>query len=62
MKNLKTTIRFDKDYGRKMIRLWNVYEQQWKLYALDEPVPANVLASLPAFERNRIQRAQRTAP
>ena len=58
MTSTATTIRYNATFGAKMIRVWDVYAQQWRLYSLDERVPARILASLPAAERGRIKRAQ----
>ncbi len=38
------------------VRLWDVYQQAWAVYACDS-VPAAVLASLPADERALIAAA-----
>ena len=58
MTSTATTIRYSSTYGCRMIRVWDVYAQQWRLYSLDERVPARILASLPDAERRRIKRAQ----
>jgi hypothetical protein len=58
---LATTIRFDPFYGRRRIRLWNVYENQWQIYDLDERISDKVLSSLSPTERARISRAQQRA-
>lgn len=53
-----TTIRHYATYGARMIRVWDVYAQQWRLYSLDTRMPDRILASLPDSDRARIARAQ----
>jgi hypothetical protein len=53
-----TTIRFDRFYGARKVRVWDVYKQRWNLYSLDERIPNRILASLTERERKRIRRAQ----
>lgn len=50
--NLNTKTKFHRD---NTVTVWNVYTQQWER-GRAESVPAEVLASLPAAERERIQR------
>jgi hypothetical protein len=58
---LRTTIRHDRARGCTVIRLWDVYRQQWAEYSAHRDVPAAILASLPLAERARIARAQARA-
>lgn len=57
---LTTTTRIDDDGDVETVlavRLWDVYQQQWRVIALD-CIPDEVLASLPAADRAMIESAE----
>jgi hypothetical protein len=55
---ITTTIRYNPVYGRRVIRVWDVYRQQWRRFAPDQHIPDQIMASLPERDRARIRRAQ----